>query len=277
MSNTKHETHTAGKEKKSNLNIPLAVIVIPVLYVVSLLVYMYVFGNPANFEGGDNTKHPLPGNYMGTIYKGGVIVPVLLTLFLTVITFSIERWLTISKAAGKGSIETFLRQIKTHLATNNVHAAIHECDKYKGSIANVVRGTLVKYGELVADHTISKDQKLVSLQKEVEEGTSLELPMLEKNLVILATIASVATLVGLLGTVMGMIKAFAAIATSGAPDSVALSTGISEALINTALGIGSSTIAIIMYNVFTTRIDKLTYGIDEAGFSIIQSFAANNK
>ena len=97
---------------------------------------------------------------------------------------------------------------------------------------------------------MTKDQKVIAIQKEVEEATSLELPMLEKNLVFLATIASVATLVGLLGTVIGMIKAFAALAIAGNPDATALATGISEALINTATGISTSALAIIAYNFF---------------------------
>lgn len=100
--------------------------------------------------------------------------------------------------------------------------------------------------------------------------------MLEKNLVILATIASISTLIGLLGTVLGMIKAFAALATAGAPDAVALANGISEALINTALGILGSAFAIIAYNYFTSKIDTLTYHIDEAGYSIVQHFAARD-
>jgi biopolymer transport protein ExbB len=74
-----------------------------------------------------------------------------------------------------------------------------------------------------------------------------------------------------------MIAAFTAIATSGAPDAVALANGISEALINTALGIGTSALAIIFYNFFTSKIDALTYGIDEASYSIIQNFTARNK
>lgn len=86
-----------------------------------------------------------------------------------------------------------------------------------------------------------------------------------------------ATLLGLLGTVIGMIRAFGALAQAGAPDATALSTGISEALINTALGIGTSAIAIIFYNFFTSKIDSLTYGIDEAGYSIVQNFATNYK
>lgn len=103
------------------------------------------------------------------------------------------------------------------------------------------------------------------------------MPMLQKNLVIISTLASVATLIGLLGTVIGMIKAFAALANAGAPDATALANGISEALINTALGIGSSALAIIFYNYFTNKIDSLTYGIDEAGFSIVNTFSATEK
>jgi len=101
--------------------------------------------------------------------------------------------------------------------------------------------------------------------------------MLEKNLVIIATMASVSTLIALLGTVLGMIRAFSALGAAGAPDSTALANGISEALINTALGIANSAVAIIMYNVFTTKIDKITYTIDEAGFSIVQTFASQTK
>jgi biopolymer transport protein ExbB len=69
-----------------------------------------------------------------------------------------------------------------------------------------------------------------------------------------------------------MIKAFSGLAAAGAPDQAALATGISEALINTATGIGTSTLSIIMYNVFTSKIDKLTYSIDEAGFAITQAY-----
>jgi biopolymer transport protein ExbB len=100
---------------------------------------------------------------------------------------------------------------------------------------------------------------------------------LEQNLTIIATLVSIGTLMGLLGTVTGMIKAFSALATAGAPDQSQLANGISEALINTATGIATSTVAIVMYNVFTSKIDKLTYSIDEAGFSIVQTYASTHK
>lgn len=204
------------------------------------------------------------------------MVPILMANFIIVLSVIIERLITIGAASGKGSIQNFVRKIKVNLDNNSIDQAIADCDKQKGSVANVIREGLTKYKEMAGNNQMDKEQKILAIQKEIEESTSLELPVLEKNLVILATISSVATLLGLLGTVFGMIRAFSAIATAGAPDAVALSTGISEALINTALGIGTSALAIISYNYFTTRIDGMTYGIDEAGFSIAQTFAAKH-
>lgn len=257
-----------------------ASLAIPILIVCGISIYLFILGNPSNFEGGDPKNHPIPegvGHTLGLIYKGGFIVPILLSLVLMSITFSIERFLVIGKASGKGSAEAFLHRVKGHLNAGNVDAAMAECDKQMGSVANVVKSTLHKYKEMGSDANMDKDQKVLAIQKELEESVQLELPMLEKNLVIIATMASVSTLIALLGTVLGMIRAFSALGNAGAPDSVALANGISEALINTALGIANSAIAIIMYNVFTTKIDKITYTIDEAGFSIVQTFAAQNK
>ena len=124
---------------------------------------------------------------------------------------------------------------------------------------------------------LTKDQKILSIQKELEEATALELPTLEQNLPVIATMTTLGTLMGLLGTVIGMIKSFAALANAGSPDSVALSAGISEALVNTAFGIATGALALISYNYFTSKIDTITYCIDEVGFSLVQSYAANHK
>lgn len=248
-----------------------AFIAIPVLIVISYIFYFVVLGDGSNFVGNDPNNHPLPGNYFGIIYKGGLIVPMLMAFFLMVVTFSIERLITISKASGSGAIAQFVHQIKASLSLNDINGAIEACDKQKGSVGNVIKATLERYKLVSRATDMQKEQKAAAVQKELEEATALELPMLEKNLTIIATLASVATLVGLLGTVVGMIKAFAALATAGSPDAVALANGISEALINTALGIASSALAIICYNYFTSKIDTLTYGIDEIGFTIVQT------
>jgi len=250
-------------------------IVIPVLAVVAFVLYFFVMGSPSNFQGNNVANMPKPGNYLGIIFKGGIIVPILMTILMMVITFSIERWITISRAKGKGKITSFVVRVYQKLTSPDLDGAIEECDGQRGSVANVIKAGLLKYKEMLGIKDMNKDQKIVAIKQEIEEATSLELPILEQNLVILATIAPLATLMGLLGTVLGMIKAFSALATAGAPDAVALATGISEALINTAFGIGSSALAIIFYSYFTTKIDKMTYAIDEAGVAIVQNFASH--
>ena len=261
-------------EKKTDLSSIFAAIVIPLCFVVAVLIFMYILGNPTNFIDNNPDNNPKQGNYLGVVFKGGYIVPVLMSMAMMVIVFSLERFITIRKANGKGSIASFVKRIQYHLTNNDTKSAKDECNKQKGSVANVVLAGLNKYEEMEKNTDLEEEKKILAISKEVEEATALELPSLEKNLPILATIASVATLVALLGTVIGMIKAFAALATSGTPDPGALASGISEALINTAIGIGTSAFAIIFYNIFTSMIDKLTYGIDEIGFSIAQSFAS---
>jgi len=249
---------------------------IPVLLIMAVLTYMFILGDSSHFLDAEKHK-PKPGDFFGLIHSGGVVVPILMTCFLCVLVFSIERFFTINKATGTGNIDAFVRKVRSLLDSNNIADAIKECDKQKGSVGNVVKTALGKYSLLTTDASMDKEQKLAALQKEVEEATSLELPMLEKNLTILSTLATVSTLIALLGTVLGMIRAFSALgAGGGAPDAAALATGISEALINTALGIGTSAISIIMYNFFTSKIDELTYKIDEIGMSIQQNFAAHN-
>ena len=155
-------------------------------------------------------------------------------------------------------------------------AALSECDKQRGSVGNVMKAGLRRYKEMINEGGLNTEQKVISIQKEVEEATALELPMLQKNLVFLSTITSVGTLIALLGTVMGMIRSFSALGDEGGggAGASALAVGISEALYNTALGIGTSAVALVMYNVFTTKIDSITYGIDESGFTLTQSFAS---
>ncbi len=118
---------------------------------------------------------------MHRIYEGGIIVPILIGMFLMVITFSIERLLTIRKALGKGSIADFIRKVQYHLANRNVDAALAECDKQRGSVANVMKAGLRRYKEMINNTELDTDQKVISIQKEVEEATALELPMLSEK------------------------------------------------------------------------------------------------
>ncbi|HNL81840.1 MAG TPA: MotA/TolQ/ExbB proton channel family protein, partial [Chitinophagaceae bacterium] len=254
-----------------------------VCLILGYVIWRFVFGSPNNFEKPDLNgwfwpdHHKLkPNTGMAKMYEGGIVVPILIGSFFIVITFVIERILTIQKATGAGNIGEFLRKVQFHLANKDVDKALAECDKQKGSVGNVMKSGLRTYKDMISNTELSTEQKVLNIQKSIEESTALELPMLEKNLVFLSTLASVATLLGLLGTVLGMIKSFSALGedSGGATAAAELSKGISEALFNTALGIGTSAVAIIMYNVFTTRIDAITFGIDESGFTLTQSFAS---
>jgi biopolymer transport protein ExbB len=255
----------------------------PIICIVAgYLIWRFILGADSGFkvpdkDGGFWPDHKDPKDAMHGIYEGGIIVPLLIGMLLMVITFSIERFLTISRALGKGSIADFIRKVQYHLANRNVDAALAECDKQRGSVANVMKAGLRRYKEMINVTDLDTEQKVMSIQKEVEEATALELPMLQKNLVFLSTITSVGTLVALLGTVMGMIRSFSNLGASGGGAAGELARGIAEALYNTALGIGTSALALIMYNVFTTKIDSITYGIDESGFTLTQSFASTYK
>jgi biopolymer transport protein ExbB len=269
---------TSVQAKKSSNIISL---IAPVLCLVAgYCIWRFALGNPANFgkpgEGMFWPKHEDPKSALSKMYLGGIIVPILIGTFLTMLTFVIERFMTIAKASGTGNNADFIRKVQYQLANKNVDAALAECDKQKGSVGNVMKAGLHRYKEMINNTELSTDQKVMAIQKEVEEATSLELPMLEKNLVFLSTIASIATLLGLLGTVLGMIRAFGNLGadSGGAGAANQLSVGISEALYNTALGIGTSAFAIVFYNIFTTKIDGITYGIDESGFTLTQTFSS---
>ena len=275
MANAPTKPTTPVKKESSNASGAFASLTIPICIAVAVLIYIFILGDSSHYKGGDPEADPT--DMYGTIHKGGVIVPLIMSYVLMVIVFSIERAVVISKASGTGNVDAFVRKVQTFLNAGNIDAASSECDKQKGSVANVIKSGLKKYREMEVDATMDVDQKTLAIQKDIEEATALEMPMLEQNLTIIATLVSIGTLTGLLGTVVGMIKAFGELGAGGAANPTALSNSISEALINTALGIGTSAVSIVMYNVFTSKIGKLTYAIDETGFSIVQTFAASHK
>jgi biopolymer transport protein ExbB len=242
--------------------------------VVSAIIFYFVFGNEANFTAPDKK---VPSNLMGAIFLGGPIVVLLMALSIMVVTFTIERQLSLSKAKGRGPIEPFLKRVQSHLQEGNVEAAIEECNKQKGSIANIIRQGLERYQVLVVDNSIDAEKKLQEVSRAVEEAMMLEVPLLEKNLVALSTIASVSVLVGLFGTVVGMIRAFQALATAGTPNAAELSAGISEALVNTAGGLFGAIVGTISYNFYVTKVGNITYMIDEATYNMLQILAIKTK
>lgn len=250
---------------------------IVILFIIALLIsisiYEYGLGNPANFKDGSNREVPL--NLMGQVYTGGPLVALLITLSIMDFAIIIERLLSLRKAAGKKSIPKFFKEVLEKVRAEELDEAIKLCDEQRGSVANVIKVALTRYIELTSDKSAKDQEKqLVEVQRSIEEALMLETPLLEKNLIALSTIASIATMVGLLGTVIGMIRSFRALAHAGAPDAIQLATGISEALVNTAGGLFVAILGIVAYNFFVNKVDNFTYQIDEASYNIMQIFKA---
>ncbi len=210
------------------------------------------------------------------LQDGGPLVALLIALIIMLVAFVFERVFSLRKAQGKGQLPNFLKNIQQAVNAGDIEAALAACDKQRGSMANVIRTGLERYKTLIESGDVKAQKEMMeNIQRSIEEATMLEVPMLERNLVSMSTIASIGTMVGLLGTVVGMIRAFQAMAKAGGqPDAIQLSLGISEALINTAGGLIAGIGGIVSYNFFVTKIDNFTYMIDEASYSIIQSLAS---
>ncbi len=268
METVKTEKATVATQPKGRKGISAALVIVVCLIVAHLFFYL-VCGNPANF---DAKGHPIDNNIFGTLYQGGFVIPIVITLLLTVLALGVERMVALRKASGTGNVVKFVAEAKELLRKGELKATEELCDKQRGSVANILKAALVRYRDVEKRDDLSSDEKAAIVEKEVADATALELPYMQQNLSVIATISSLGTLFGLLGTVLGMIRSFGAMANEGAPDSIALSLGISEALMNTAMGITTGAMAIIVYNYFSSRVENITNAVDEVGFAIGQTF-----
>lgn len=212
-----------------------------------------------------------------SIYKGGPLVIILIMVLCMLIVFVSERYMSLYKVAkGKSSVQVFFKNLITQLQNDDYDGAVAACDKQRGTTANVLRAGLERYKEVRSDKSLNSEKRLQLTQAAIEEANALEGPLLERNLIALSTIASIATMIGLLGTTIGMIRAFAATGNveGGVIDANQLAVGISEALINTAGGLISGILGIFFYNFFVNKVDAFNYTTDEATFEVMQILKA---
>ncbi len=210
---------------------------------------------------------------MYTMYEGGPLVVALVAMLIMLMGFIIERAITLYHgAAGKTSVQSFFKKVITTIQSGDYDGAIAACDKQKGTVANILRAGIERFNVVKDDGSFNFEKKISETQRAIEEANALEVPLLERNLIALSTIASTATMVGLLGTTIGMIRAFAATGdtATGAINAEALAKGISEALVNTAGGLSNAIIGIVAYNFFVNKVDAFNYTIDEASYEVIQ-------
>ncbi len=200
--------------------------------------------------------------------QGGPLLVIGLTCLFLVFTFTVERALVLWRAGGRGGVSVFVRNIKAAVQEGDLTKAIEACRKQGGCLGNVVGAGLERY-DLARASEPSEKELLEETRRAIQEATALESPILERNLSALSTIASIATMLGLLGTTVGMIRSFRAMSHAGAPDAVQLAVGISEALVNTALGLTTAIIGILLYNYFATRVDNFQSAIEETSFEVL--------
>ena len=163
---------TASPKKSTGFTgIRAAFWIIVVCFVIAVAFFNFFLGAPEHFVNGDNTGAVLNSNIWGTIYKGGTVVPIIHTLLLTVFALSIERILALRTAFGKGSLGKFIANIKAALNANDFAKADQLCDKQRGSVANVVRASLVAYKSMEsgANAALKKSQKVAKIQQAHEE------------------------------------------------------------------------------------------------------------
>jgi biopolymer transport protein ExbB len=214
------------------------------------------------------------GSITHSVHQGGPLVVILIAVLFMLLCFVVERFLSLRVAKGTASVQVFFKSLIEMLRSKDYDGALAACDKQRGTTANVLRAGIDRYITVKDNKALDGDKKIALVQSAIEEANALEGPLLERNLIAMSTIASIATMIGLLGTTIGMIRAFAATgsAAGGVIDATSLATGISEALVNTAGGLISGILGIFFYNFFVNKVDAFNYTTDEAVYEVIQLF-----
>jgi len=200
--------------------------------------------------------------------KMGITAYPLALCSILMLTYIIERAYAFYKARSRIGTEQFVSQITEALRNDNIMEAVSICEEAGGPLANVLKAGLLRYSQaMIEDKEITKED----IQEAIEEAGLLEIPQLERNLAVLGTIAVIAPLLGLLGTVTGMIKSFTTIALEGTGDPQQLAGGISEALLTTATGLTIAIPTMVAYNYFDARVSRFVLEIQQVSTEIINS------
>ncbi|MBC8185199.1 MotA/TolQ/ExbB proton channel family protein [candidate division KSB1 bacterium] len=182
--------------------------------------------------------------------QGGIVMIPLILSSILVVAIIIERSFVLRKK--KILIPEIVNVIETIKKPEDVHLAISICQKKKGAFSSIVQLGLE-----------NKSLPKFELKELITDQGRQEVRTLEKGLVILETVAGIAPLLGLLGTVIGMIKVFDVISQQGLGQTQALSGGISQALITTVIGLSIGIPSLVVYNYFTDKAENLIMDIEK--------------
>ena len=201
-------------------------------------------------------------------WKTGPIRWPLLICSILGLTYIIERLVSLFKMRPRIKVEQLVSRITEALRNDNIMEAVSICEEAGGPLANVVKAGLLRYSQgMIEEQAVSKED----ISEAIDEASMLEIPQLERNLVVLSTIYQVSPLFGLLGTVSGMVKAFTAIALKGTGDPQLLAGGISEALLTTVIGLTIAIPVMIAYQYLVSRVDRSILEIQQVSTEIVNA------
>jgi biopolymer transport protein ExbB len=194
------------------------------------------------------------------IEGGPFMYPIMVCLILAIM-FAIERAYNLSRA----SINTkkFMLRIKDSLESGGDQEAMEVCAHTRGPVASIFHAGLLR-----------KDRGIDQVEKAIMTAGSIEMAFLEKNLVWLALFISIAPMMGFLGTVAGMIRAFKDIAAANDISPAIVASGISEALLTTAFGLMVAIVVQFFHNMFVARVDKLVVDMEESSYEFVDTLVA---
>lgn len=191
---------------------------------------------------------------MGWFAKGIVYILLLMSAF--VFTVLIQKWWSMRRA--QSETRKFAPEFSQFLEEDNLVGAIQLAEGYKRShVARVLGGALAEVRPLIQDGSVTVAD-INSAERAVEREMLMTVVDLKRGLAVLATVGATAPFVGLLGTTMGVVNSFTGMAASGSGGLSAISAGVAEALITTAIGIGVAIPGVWAYNYFQNKIDNLT-------------------
>ena len=201
----------------------------------------------------------LVGQVWEYIVQGGLMMIPLIVCSILGISFIVERAITYFRV--KGDTAEIFSEVLASLRDSNLRHSIEVCEEYDHPVATTLKSGLLRYGK--SHEEIEKAMESVALH---------EISKLEKGLWILATLANVAPLFGFLGTVVGMIRAFSALAEVGLGQPQAVAAGISEALITTAAGLMIALPVQTAYNYFTSKVSNFSLDMETSASMLLETF-----
>ncbi|MFM1921200.1 MAG: hypothetical protein RLZZ303_2834 [Candidatus Hydrogenedentota bacterium] len=195
--------------------------------------------------------------------EGGILMWPILFCSIVGVAIAIERFISLRRA----SIDTreFMDTMRQVLRQNRMQEAIEICEHTNAPVSRILRAGILKH-----------DRPKEDIREAIEDAGNLEIPRLERYLSALATCANIAPLLGLLGTVQGMIAAFAQIQNKrGQVNPSDLAEGIGTALYTTAFGLAVAIPMLVLYNYFVTRVENMVVEMEISSSELVELLTQN--